>query len=79
VGTVLALPASWRMHPTGWVGRLTAYHGTPPPEPVPIEIPGPTGTRTKEWEVACILDHKDTARGRKYLIDWVGTRVTIMR
>ena len=60
------------MHPTVWVGRLTAYHGNPPRGPVPIEIPGPAGTRTREWEVACILDHKDTARGRKYLIDWVG-------
>jgi hypothetical protein len=77
----LELPQSWRMHPTVWAGRLTAFHGTPPSGPAhsgasswpaPIETVGPLGERAQEWEVERILDHRDTGRGRKYYIEWVG-------
>ena len=66
----LRLPATWRMHPVVWAGRLTPYHGAPPSGPVPRETVGPLDTI--EYEIRRIVTHERTAAGLQYKVTWKG-------
>jgi hypothetical protein len=70
----LDLPPAWRMHPTVWAGRLTAYHGEPPNGPLPLETIGPVDD--EEYAVSRITNHRrrSARAGMEYLVHWEGYR-----
>lgn len=63
-------PQYRRMHPTFHVSMLEPYYGSPrsaATAPSPIEVDG-----QEEWEIDCILDHRQQVKGMKYLVKWKG-------
>lgn len=63
----LALPPTMKVHPTFHESLLSRYHGTPPEDPLPLDIDG-----DMEYEVASIQGARFFRRQLQYLISWKG-------
>ena len=64
----LQLPSRWQhVHPTFHVGLLRRWMGRLPELPPPVLRDG-----LEEFEVDAILSHKETRRGRRYVVRWKG-------